>query len=642
MKFNKLIIENFLTVGRIEANLRDKGLVLVCGENQDDSSQDSNGSGKSSFVDALCFALYGQTARGVSGDAVINDTAGNSCRVIVEIDIDGDVYTITRHRKYPKKRNRLEVTDPTGADLTLGTDKLTQVIVDKLMGATADVFCASVYSGQENTPDLPGMTDIHLKAIVEEAAGINQLEEAHKLARDRKNAIQKECDTEINNLNFKMQRLSDLKDDLDAAKPSLENWEIDHLDAVDAAKKRVVEAKKAHDESQKAFALNRSIDEIDEDIKALTDQLAGSRAESSNLSKLEAEASKIAGDKSGIARMVADQVAKAKSLKAKLDAVSDQIGQPCSECGRDHDSSTLGSAESLVKADLKNAVLTLKGLKEDLAVSTELHKTALEAASKFRDTMIDVSEGIALQSKLSSEKADTVVSKSLTERTLADFKRAAIDYKALAAQVNPHIEGVKVSTERIKVTEQQIKDLKVKVEGIEYNLEVAKEAVHVFGPAGVRAHILDNVTPLLNEKTSEYLTILSDGNIQAVWNTLGETSKGEIREKFNIEVSSSTGGDSFRKLSGGEKRKVRLATSMALQDLVSSRATKPIDLFIADEVDAAIDESGLERLMTILKNKAEQVGTVLVISHSDLKSWISDSVTIVKTAGVARLTGHAL
>jgi DNA repair exonuclease SbcCD ATPase subunit len=154
--------------------------------------------------------------------------------------------------------------------------------------------------------------------------------------------------------------------------------------------------------------------------------------------------------------------------------------------------------------------------------------------------------------------------------------------------------------------------------------------VKVFGPAGVRAQILDTVTPFLNARTADYLSVLSDGAMQAIWTTLTKSATGDLKEKFSIEVTHSKGADEFAGLSGGEKRKVRLACALALQDLVASRATQPIDLWIGDEVDDALDPSGLERLMTILERKARERGTVLVISHSDLRDWIDNVTTVTK------------
>jgi DNA repair exonuclease SbcCD ATPase subunit len=173
----------------------------------------------------------------------------------------------------------------------------------------------------------------------------------------------------------------------------------------------------------------------------------------------------------------------------------------------------------------------------------------------------------------------------------------------------------------------------------ETTLEVTEDVVKVFGPAGVRAQILDTVTPFLNERTSEYLSTLSDGNITAVWSTLTLNKAGEIKEKFSIDVEHAKGGKSFGLLSGGEKRKVRLSAMLALQDLVASRATKPIQLFIGDELDTALDVNGLERLMSVMERRAKDNGTVIMISHSDLKDWCDNVTTITKTGGISVVDG---
>ncbi|CAI6214319.1 hypothetical protein DJICPGNB_25920 [Escherichia coli] len=95
---------------------------------------------------------------------------------------------------------------------------------------------------------------------------------------------------------------------------------------------------------------------------------------------------------------------------------------------------------------------------------------------------------------------------------------------------------------------------------------------------------------------------------------------------------------SFQTLSGGEKRKVRIACSLALQDLVSNRASKNIDLFIGDEIDDALDTAGLERLMGILESKARERGTVLIISHKEMKSWFRETITLeVKRAQLSMI-----
>ena len=150
------------------------------------------------------------------------------------------------------------------------------------------------------------------------------------------------------------------------------------------------------------------------------------------------------------------------------------------------------------------------------------------------------------------------------------------------------------------------------------------KARQVYAPAGVRSHILTAITPFLNDRTAKYLSTMSDGNISAVWSTMDTTKKGEVRDNFNIAVEKAGFSKDFRGLYGGEKRKVRLA----LQDMVASRASKSIQLFIGDKIDDALDSAGLERLMGILEAKARERGTVMIVSHKEMKSWFRETITL--------------
>jgi DNA repair exonuclease SbcCD ATPase subunit len=232
------------------------------------------------------------------------------------------------------------------------------------------------------------------------------------------------------------------------------------------------------------------------------------------------------------------------------------------------------------------------------------------------------------------------------ERTLKaardEYQAAVLKVKELKDEVNPYEATIASIRAQAEAIAEEIKKSNRDKDALFKEMEAISDAAKVFSPAGVRAYILDTVTPFLNDRTAHYLSILSDGNLTAQWSTLNKLKSGEIREKFAITVSSVTGGETFNLISGGEKRKVRLACSMALQDLVASRASKPFDLYIADEIDDAVDASGLERLMSILESKARERGTVLVISHNSLNDWIRESVKVVKSGGFAKIEGDSL
>jgi DNA repair exonuclease SbcCD ATPase subunit len=248
----------------------------------------------------------------------------------------------------------------------------------------------------------------------------------------------------------------------------------------------------------------------------------------------------------------------------------------------------------------------------------------------------DLSESLR---KLNARKVEVAGMKGTAQAELERCSSLRQKAKDALTAPNPQDSVLAHLTAKIAETQKSI-DNRIQVQGqLAGEQEVAQAVTKVFSPAGVRAHILDTVTPFLNDRTAEYLSTLSDGNISAVWSTLSKTAKGELREKFVIEVENGKGAKSFRGLSGGEKRKVRLATMMALQDLVASRATKPLNLWIGDEVDDALDSAGLERLMSILERKAREKGTVLVISHNELRDWIDEVTVVRKSGGYSKVEG---
>ena len=69
INFKNLIIDNFLSIGHGEIDLENRGYTLIEGiNNNPKDNANSNGSGKSSIVSALCFALTGETIQGISSN----------------------------------------------------------------------------------------------------------------------------------------------------------------------------------------------------------------------------------------------------------------------------------------------------------------------------------------------------------------------------------------------------------------------------------------------------------------------------------------------------------------------------------------------------------------------------------------------
>jgi DNA repair exonuclease SbcCD ATPase subunit len=313
--------------------------------------------------------------------------------------------------------------------------------------------------------------------------------------------------------------------------------------------------------------------------------------------------------------------------------------EPCEQCGKPHDSEDreLYLDHRQKRLDDAKGNLTLVRAKVAQQASEALRLQSLAAAWRARVPDVTAVNVERHQLKTEMDKFDQFVKGSQVAKTNLTAARTALATRQ--SEVNPFESVVSTLQGQIARDGAELAALVVGSDAAREKLELANHVVKVFGPAGVRAQILDTVTPFLNDRTGDYLSALTDGGITATWSTLTKAASGDLKEKFSIEVTSATGGESFLSLSGGEKRKVRLATALALQDLVASRATQSIDLFIADEVDAALDTAGLERLMVLLERRARVRGTVIVISHSDLADWCDNITTVRKTGSYSVVEG---
>ena len=92
--FEKVVIENFLSIGSAEVSLNESGITLVSGVNQQDPLSNSNGSGKSSIFEAILWCLTGFTSRGSS--AVSNIQTNRSASVTLSLLAEGSSYLLTR------------------------------------------------------------------------------------------------------------------------------------------------------------------------------------------------------------------------------------------------------------------------------------------------------------------------------------------------------------------------------------------------------------------------------------------------------------------------------------------------------------------------------------------------------------------
>ena len=182
-QLNTLTVKNFMSVGNqtqaVDFNRRD--LTLVLGENLDQGGDDSgarNGTGKTTIINALSYALYGQALTNIKRDNLINKTNSKNMLVTVDFELNGERYHIERGRK----PNVLKFTvGEIESEEQQGENRETQTEIERLLGMSNEMFKHLVALNTYTQPFL-SLSANDQRDIIEQMLGITLLsEKAEKL-----------------------------------------------------------------------------------------------------------------------------------------------------------------------------------------------------------------------------------------------------------------------------------------------------------------------------------------------------------------------------------------------------------------------------------------------------------------------------
>jgi len=179
-----ITVKNFLSVGnQTQAVEFDKQpLTLVLGVNLDlggDDSGSRNGTGKTTIVNAISYALYGQALTNIKKENLINKTNGKAMLVTVEFEKDGTLYRIERGRKPNVMQlfvNDNEKKSSNEDDESQGDSRETQKYIDDVLEMSHTMFKHLVALNTYTEPFL-SMKAADQREVIEQLLGITILSE---------------------------------------------------------------------------------------------------------------------------------------------------------------------------------------------------------------------------------------------------------------------------------------------------------------------------------------------------------------------------------------------------------------------------------------------------------------------------------
>lgn len=633
MKFLEVTMRNFRVYEKEQKVELDKqGLVAVQGVNKDSNGFRSNGAGKSSFLEAIIYCLYGKLSDGKTGDSVINNKVGNNMKVTFTFSIKDNVYRIERYRKDKDFKNKtlLFLNDK---EITKSSVKLTNEAIEEITHLKLETLLNSIMFGLGNKVKFTEATDKDKKEILEGIANISIYKQAYDVAKEELDEVKEK----INNLTNQSQVIQTRLDGYNSQKALYLSQKdqydkyLSQLDNNVLTTKNEFEAFMSENSLHSIEELEDNYYSIEADKKVIQAKLANMSNNSQAQQKYASIQQQVQYDEQQSSTLTSD----IQDKKEKILKLYNSDNPVCEYCGSELD----------VEHKKKEIIRLGDIIKDDTSKLTTL-TTSITTSKKDMKEL----EPVILQEQKDKEsynqnlkllndyntKQNALVSMSNTAKALKKDIESAKAEKANPQQFT--LTSDKQLDTDIANAKNDLKNIQELLEKHKQEQKDLEDVEAVYSNKGVISHVLDLVMPYINEQANYYLSELTDNSIHIDIDTQSEAKNGNVSEKLNIKVDNLNGGNEYSLNSTGEKKRIDLAISLALQDYVMTNTSTKTNLIAYDEVFDGLDDIGIQRIMHLLKERIKDIPTVFVISHNDkLQELFESTLLVTKQEGLSTI-----
>lgn len=689
MKLKELSMSYFMHYGRNQRiKFTNEKLISIVGHWADNPSR-SNKAGKSSFIEAITYCLWGET-RAKSEKELINVNYDEDMWVQLVFEIDGVGYTLKRGRT----TNNKPIIELTGYE----ENKEIQTVIDKLIGMTYKDFIATCFFMQGDIHTFmdasnPDKNKYILKWF--ERDYWQRLEESAKGKVKEAKLIVDKIIFELETLCKVVETLEDLaqqKSDLIEEKQELEDQAEPLVKKIESLKALVkqIELKQALEKGIRTCEstmtrLEEQMEDIDEDIKTSSEIDARIKLVESKLVMPNSESfKKLQQLERNLISEKATFEAKRDQLKityakiAKFKGYCETLEMACPNAGN--------SKEKLSKIKVNG-----QELNEDIsAIEVKLSETRKEikilqkAIDDYKDQLSEVSR---LKASMSDIEALKIKKKNLffdfdnQQKALEEFQEQLNGIKDVDSDIMDELKSYEQDytdlvdkigelKSAISVTESKVQNAKEAAKRVAqlHRRELPKtekELTHwqyiafMFGKNGIPSNLIestfeeiqDEVNIILEKLRTDLQVEFSNSKELAQWEShclicgyefpkgmkgikcpQCESSK-EKKRKNELQVKIIDGGKEslFHMDSGGGKVLLSIAIRIALTRILFRRLGIKFNILILDEIFAQLDTVNRDHVIYLITNYlVNEMGfeQIFIISHTDIKNTIPNTILV--------------
>jgi DNA repair exonuclease SbcCD ATPase subunit len=571
--FKKLSFCNFLSVGNqpVTINLDTTKTTLVHG---------TNGSGKSTILDALTYSLFNKPFRKVNLPQLINTQNKKGLVTEVTFSIGGNEFVVQRGMK-PKLfkvfKNGEEI-DAKAADRD-NQSYLEQTI----LGLTYKSFTQVVILGSSNFIPFMQLNTAGRRECVEDFLDIKVFSLMGLLAKDRLRGLRDNLHSlkgDISNLEYKkdlqVDRIRELKEQSKTAVSDLE-YKIENL------KKLIKTEEKGAKEARKEE--KKYINEVEVLLK---------RSPESKVEEFK--------------RVLT-------TLRVKMDNADKRLAffrdnDECHHCGQP------------MESDLKDmAVSTAQKEGDEIRDQMKLGKKVMGEFER------DIQAAGVLQQKI-----QTIQQEIFKRQTLINsFSQTLQETQEDLSKVQNETHLLDREEGKMEVLEEEYGVLQKKQDDLATTLFEHELVVNLLKDSGIKTQVVKKYLPVMNKFIRKYL-----GELELPIHFI-------LDEEFNESVSSPLHQDfSYASFSEGQKSRIDLALMFTWREVGRLKNSVATNLLILDEVfSSSLDDTGKENLMRLLRYKLDDNQRIVVVDHTlsqEFKEKFDRTVEVSRIGGFSRYT----
>ena len=550
-------------------------LTLVLGENLDQGGDDSgsrNGTGKTTIINALSYALYGQALTNIRRDNLVNKTNNKGMLVTLAFTKNGKDYRIERGRKPNTLKFYIDQKEQELTDESQGDSRKTQGDINDLLGMSHDMFKHIVALNTYTEPFL-ALKPNDQRAIIEQLLGITILSEKADLLREATKITRDKLTEE----NARIQAITNSNDKIK-----------ENIERLHSRKKAwIAQNKQDRDKLEKAI---RELEQLDIDSELEDhEKLKTWEENSKHLTNLRKE-------RATVERALEQADNNVNKLGKQLDELETA---KCYACGQDLHDDKLEEMKDKLQKDYGDAHVYQTSMAEKMQKVEKLIEDIGELDSKPNTFYETAKEAYQHRSNVDSLK------QSLKEKT---------------DELDPYTEQIE-DLEKTAIQEvnwyavNELNDTKDHQDFL-YKLLTNKDSF-------IRKKIIDQNLAYLNNRLTHYLDRLQLPHTVVFKNDL------------TVEITQLGQDLDFDNLSRGERNRLILGLSWAFRDVWESLYQNINLLFIDELVDSGMDANGVENAIAVLKKMGrERQKNIYLISHKEeLASRVTNVLKVIKENG---------